>query len=101
MSSLGTKWFDKFTLALDSWRPMTREERDKRWQEIFDQYDKAVAEARNTTGSFREHIAPLMTAFIDHLDAIAQNAERIANAVHQANHAALALYRDERENNLK
>jgi len=76
---------------------MTREERDRRWQEIFDKYDQAVAEARHTTGSFREHIAPLMTAFIDHLDQIAQNAERIATAVHEANRAALALYADERD----
>jgi len=76
---------------------MTRDERIRQWQLLFDHYDRAIGEARNGTATLATDVAPLIVQFITHLDAIAAHTDRLATAVHEANRAALALYRDEQE----
>lgn len=73
---------------------MTREERHRRWQEIFDEYDRALGEAQQTERTLSEQLAPLLNQFIAHADETRVRVERIARAVHKANRAALALYRE-------
>lgn len=75
---------------------MTKDERDKRWQEIFDNYDQAMAkfsEHRTLT----QQLGPLLAQFIARGDSQALAAQGMADAMYRANRAALALYREERE----
>ena len=72
---------------------MTREEREKRWQEIFDHYDHAMAEYHQQMTQIST-LAPLLNQMIAKWDAQADAARRIAEATMAANRAALALYRE-------
>lgn len=75
---------------------MTTDERARRWQQIFDDYDRAMARyAAHTT--LTEQLAPLLAQFIARADAQATAARGMAEATMTANRAALALYRDEHE----
>lgn len=75
---------------------MTKAERDKRWQEIFDRYDQAVAEFHQST-TLMQTLAPQLTRLIATFDEAAAASRRIVDAITAANRAALALYRDEQE----
>lgn len=76
---------------------MTRDERTRHWQLIFDNDDQAIGEARSRTATLAEQVSPLIVPFITPLDAIATHVDRLATAVHEANRAALTLSRDEQE----
>ena len=76
---------------------MTTEERNERWHQIFDRYDRAIAESRSSTRTLAAGVATQLAALMTHLDEVATRVDHIATAVHEANAAALALYRDERE----
>jgi hypothetical protein len=75
---------------------MTKGERDKRWQEILDRYDQAIAEFHQSTALI-EPLAPQLTWLIARFDEVAAASRRIVDATTAANRAALALYRDEHE----
>ena len=75
---------------------MTPEERNLRWQEIFDNYDRAIAEYHYQMTQVQT-LAPLLNQMIAKWDIQAAAAKRIADATMAANRAALALYREESE----
>jgi hypothetical protein len=80
---------------------VTSDERNKRWQEIFDSYDRAVAEFHGQL-TLTQTVAPHFKAIAAHLDQLMAKwdeqlaaAKRVMDATIAANRAALALYRDE------
>jgi hypothetical protein len=75
---------------------MTKDERDKRWQELFDRYDRAVAEFRQSS-TLMQSVSPHLTKLITTLDETAAAAQRMMEATLEANRTALSLYRDEHE----
>lgn len=86
---------------------MTRDERNRRWQEIFDAYDKAIAEF-HTQMTLRQALAPQFSRVLATLDEMAGTldeqaaaAKRVLDATLAANREALALYRDEREDSAR
>lgn len=82
---------------------MTNDERRGHWIQIFDNYDRAVAEFYAHT-TLRQALAPQLTRLLTTLDELAGTldeqtaaAKRMLDATMAANRAALALYRDDTE----
>jgi hypothetical protein len=81
---------------------MTHDERTQRWQDIFDNYDRAIAEFHSQL-TLTTTVAPHFQQVAAHLDQLIAKwdehlaiATRVMEATMAANRAALALYRDER-----